>query len=258
MDEIVFQNAFLRKEASEAIPEGFDAATLPLDATKKSKFNWTIEQSALPVIYELDLGLFFDLTNSLPHVAQFQALSFAVDTFVSRVDFPAGCILYKGPILEEDDKIDFLSLLVNALPPHITPFTLQDASHIQDPIHFANMMLKFARAGFKTAFKNPPFSTDSLVWEEGCSRGGYIGSDVSKREKAEDAKVGIVVTDLIEEEKKALLQLIEDGVAFRIIPEERLTTEWDGIDEMIVGEQVGPLTRRMLQGFEAAGGRIVS
>ncbi len=46
---------------------------------------------------------------------------------------------------------------------------------------------------------------------------------------------------------------------FKCIPEELLNEHWEGVDAIIVDpESLGPSGKRMLYGFEAAGGLIVS
>lgn len=50
-----------------------------------------------------------------------------------------------------------------------------------------------------------------------------------------------------------------EGVDYKCIPEELLNEHWEGVDYLIVDpEFLGPAGKRMLYGFEAAGGVIVS
>jgi hypothetical protein len=82
----------------------------------------------------------------------------------------------------------------------------------------------------------------------------------------EDVKLGVCWPQM---EKKrfshyqgfhqALLKLKEKQVSYRLIPEVYLTSEWDGLDELIVcPEGLSPQGIRKLQGFCAAGGTILS
>lgn len=55
-----------------------------------------------------------------------------------------------------------------------------------------------------------------------------------------------------------LYDLKAKGIPFRIISEEKLTEEWEGLDRLIViSEAISPLCKRKLQGFAAAGGEII-
>jgi len=59
--------------------------------------------------------------------------------------------------------------------------------------------------------------------------------------------------------QEAMLALNERNVSFGVTPESRLTTEWDGLDYLIVTSKgVSFQGRRKLQGFCAAGGTVLT
>jgi len=257
-NELIFTHAFQKNHPDECVPDGFDAVVHTIDGRLNSKLDWALTQAALPTLFDLELGLFHELKSPIQHMAQFQALSFSVNKLVSQIDFPAGCILYKGPFIEDQAHIDFLALLVNSLPAHITPFALQDASSIQDPILFANTLLSQQAAGLRLALQNPPFATESLTWNRGTSRGAFIGRELFYKKALAEPSIGLVVHDTVDEFKSTIEKLIAEETAFKIIPEERLTVEWDGLDSLILPKTLLPSTQRKLQGFQAAGGTIFS
>lgn len=57
----------------------------------------------------------------------------------------------------------------------------------------------------------------------------------------------------------AVRALTSRNISFRIIPEEFLINKWDGLNDLIVASiSVGPQCKRKLQGFCAAGGRVLT
>jgi hypothetical protein len=55
----------------------------------------------------------------------------------------------------------------------------------------------------------------------------------------------------------ALAHLQQSGKPYRVVAEEYLTAEWDGLDELLViASSMNPLLQRKLQGFSAAGGTV--
>ena len=57
--------------------------------------------------------------------------------------------------------------------------------------------------------------------------------------------------------REALRRWDEDGLPYRVVSEAQLTMEWDGLDELLVGEKtVSDLGWRQLEGFRAAGGEV--
>jgi hypothetical protein len=63
--------------------------------------------------------------------------------------------------------------------------------------------------------------------------------------------------DFLSKVDQVLSALAEKGVSYRLISESFLTEEWDGIDDLLVLHHCGSLGKRKLQGFCAAGGRVV-
>src|SRR5262249_35923110 len=58
--------------------------------------------------------------------------------------------------------------------------------------------------------------------------------------------------------KKICLQLNDQGIACRMIPEFLMTSAWEGIDDMIfIHQALSPQGKRILQGFSITGGRLI-
>ena len=63
---------------------------------------------------------------------------------------------------------------------------------------------------------------------------------------------------VLEQLDNLFLALQQQGIAYRLICEEKLTEEWDGLDQLIViTDAVSPQGKRRLQGFCAAGGEVL-
>src|SRR5581483_9749631 len=84
---------FERKNNEEKIPEGFNGTTIILNARSESSLEWQKEIEAAnrlkdegyKILFDLDLGLFSHLKHPLTHKNQFQALSYALDHFYTKV-----------------------------------------------------------------------------------------------------------------------------------------------------------------------------
>ncbi len=95
---------------------------------------------------------------------------------------------------------------------------------------------------------------------------GFLGTDCSQINLGEPAAVGVYLpyTDSYKEECWAdlgngLELLQEKGITYRLVSEQQLVADWDGLDYLIVSEKsITPLGKRKLLGFCAAGGTIVT
>jgi hypothetical protein len=141
-----------------------------------------------------------------------------------------------------DVAAEYMQLLAANLTDSIPLYVQLDASGIADPL---------MQARLTTTEKFDPFQLmvqDSLF----CH--------------SKEVKIGVCLPsmDLIpfihyQGLKEALAALIKKKELFRIIPEYSLIHQWDGLDDLIVvSSTIGIQGRRKLQGFCAAGGRILT
>lgn len=132
---------------------------------------------------------------------------------------------------------DYLHRLAALLPEETTPYLEVELS-LDDS--FADQVLLLCRrrfAHFQFRFSHAPLPS-----------GGKIG-------------ISLPADRLFQPTLYAPLfsLLTERGVAFHALPEERLNDHWDGIDHLIIDpETMSETGKRMLHGFEAAGGEIVT
>lgn len=130
---------------------------------------------------------------------------------------------------------EYMVMLSGSLPEALTPSVELDATNVSDAIHRAQLLSKERYPHFA-------FSEENL------------------------ANVGVCMLPLTcyrpsqyKELRTAVQELQKREIPFKFVPESMLTTEWDGLDYLIVNPAVvTPLAKRMLQGFCAAGGTVVS
>lgn len=213
---------------------------LTLDASLASDLQWEQEVSAPHILWELD----FSITQlSPPHLASHQL---AVKHFVETVweahqEKTLGVILYKGkkPLFPLEAFAEYLHHLAALLPDEVPPFALFDCPG--DPLHFSKEIFPHIHLGFR----HSPFGI--LEWGETFRPLRYdmsLGVLLPLREKG-------VAFEMLQK------RLASVQVPYRMIAEPYLTEEWDELDELIVfPDLISPWGLRMVQGFEAAGGKV--
>ncbi|MBM3207819.1 MAG: hypothetical protein FJZ57_04360 [Chlamydiae bacterium] len=161
---------------------------------------------------------------------------------------------------------EYFQRLVSYLPDEALPFCLFDVSEQTDLALLAQLLSKDRFQHILLALKKSTIPAGHLNWEEGCCLGGWIGrgspyfSAVSEVNLAVCLPGDEYMTPSVSESLGVVLQdLSSRGVSYRIIPENLLTEAWDGIDSIIIiSNGLSYQGKRRLQGFCAAGGRVVS
>jgi hypothetical protein len=161
---------------------------------------------------------------------------------------------------------EYFLRLVSYLPDSIVPFVLFDVSEQHNLAFLSQLLSKERFQHILLGIKKSPISLGHLNWEEGACLGGWIGHDSPYFSTLSEVSLGICLpsedsfTSLIEKDLNAVfLELSERQIPFRLIPESLLTEAWDGIDHIIIlSRSVTLQGKRRLQGFCAAGGKVVS
>jgi hypothetical protein len=269
--------------------QGFNTITIFLDGRLKAEMAWesasqiarhAIEKGFL-IFWDLNLGLFDELLQPLANQAQFSSLQLSVNHFVKTLAYEfkkhtMGVSLYRGDmhvkdldseyeIKENVDRllfqqkiaVEYLSLLAAALPGWLDPYLFLDASSYQNPLKFLNPS-RFEP--FKVAVKGSDLPFPVLGWHKN-GLNGFSAEEIFN--PLEIPIIGLCLPigmqDHLDAIEKACAQLLNDSIAFKIIPENNLTAQWDGLEMIIFDPTVlTPQGKRMLQGFCAAGGTAVS
>ncbi len=215
--------------------------SIRLDGSLNSDLVWNITANDPHILWELDFNIKF--LNPAP-LASYQL---AVRIFVESIwekhrENTLGVILYKGaiPPFEMKAFADYLHHIAAGLPDEVPPFALFDC--VGDPLLFSKEIFPHIHLGFRSGPIGP------IQWGETLIPRRY------------DARLGVVLPlckkglqfDEVDECLKELKK-----TPYRLINEPYLTEEWDDLDEIIIfSNLISPWGRRMIQGFEAAGGKV--
>ncbi len=255
------------QDNSESILPGYNSTTVIIDLTKDATLQWENERKRIDSLIQKNLSIVFDLKIDFSNEpCQKQALQFAIEHFIKTLwieyyDHAKGILACKRQMFsdtnERDDFLEHVESLFTHVAFHIPIFLLLDCSQQKDLQKFVELSSKDAFDRFLLALKNPPLLTGRVVWQEGSDVLGYIGRDMANKK-------------LLQREIQTAILFSHDGhcdllptirgldVPFRIIAEKHLTLDWQGIDDLYVcSEHLSNQTKRELEGFKAAGGRIL-
>jgi hypothetical protein len=258
-----------------------------LDWSKEKKAAEQIVASGKYLFWELDLGL--DAFLFTPgDSASFYAFSLAVEEFSKQIwplfqEHTFGLSLYRGPFppvqnfplthweslflewtVEQGGDyplycvqmwVEYLHRLLSFLPETVLPFALIDATQI---VSMAKAAQFFSTARFEhlhLAIKgaNIPFS--GISWEEVREAKSPCAPTLGVLLPSDECLSAPVLESL----QGLLCDLTSKKMPFRIIPEEKLTEQWDGLDELFaISQALSAQGKRKLLGFIAAGGKVLS
>lgn len=162
-----------------------------------------------------------------------------------------------------DAIAEYLDLLAGSLPDAYQVLLLLDASTIDDPVHLANLLSKEAFPRFHLAVKGGVLPIQEMGWEEEGSPLGYIGRQNVRHPILSTSNLAICLSTramfhptLYEALRPAFEEMPKP---FRRIAETHLTTEWGGLDYLVVlPESLSSQGERKLMGFCAAGGTVIN
>jgi len=246
------------------------------------------KQCLEPILWHLDLGLFDRLAHPISHEMQLKSLVLSVRYFVDFVpENSRDVCLYAGDLdfslkypWDEDQKKNFLhwcvengsepenplmkklycrdaateylTILANELPDTITPYLLLDAGSIKDPFECLCLLDPERTERFHRAVKNSSVMTRDLIWGDELSQppassvGIFLPHSFDYQECDADSY------------REAIKALNDSKVPYRLIAEDHLIRDWDGLDILAIdSNSVSMLGMRKVNGFRAAGGRIV-
>jgi len=165
-----------------------------------------------------------------------------------------------------DVGMDYLDILAQSVSDDVECFALLDIADTSDSLLQARLLNTERSDRIRFVVKGGRLPPQDLVWGgENCPFGliGEGSVDSPKENKAALGlcmpEVSIVSSEYYEVLKDVIEQLTEKNIFFRFVSEAKLTTEWDGLDYLIVSEKLlSPFGIRKLQGFCAAGGTVVN
>lgn len=141
-----------------------------------------------------------------------------------------------------DVAAEYMQLLAANLTDSIPLYIQLDALNITDPLKQARLTTSERFDPFTLVIKGSVFSNSTEAKIGICLPSMELIPSIHYR------GLGEILTELISKHKP-----------FRIIPEHSLIHQWDGLDDLIVlSSTIGAQGRRKLQGFCAAGGRVLT
>ncbi|CDR33824.1 hypothetical protein [Criblamydia sequanensis] len=244
------------------------------------------------ILWELDLGLFTGLKFPPDHQGQFATLQFVINHFAEKV-FPLfekhslGVILYSGSLSLESELSKKKGLFDEAIAQYRENHGLNEPDEIcffEIAFRFLEELAKPLRDLVKTFIildlKDTALITEARVLSKENSlkiqiipknakipREGLSveGQKIVYKKDDKLTSLGLLMPKVNQKAKdyklidETLQSLLQKKTSFRLISEEHLITEWKGLDKLIVDPAM--LSKegfRMLQGFSAAGGSILT
>lgn len=215
-----------------------------LDASLASDLNWEISSVPPYTLWHLDFQI---KALSMAHLPSYQL---AVSTFLEKVWEPyresaVGVVLYQGevPPFELEAFADYLHLLASYLPDELPPIALFDCPG--DPLLFSKEIFSHIHLGFRSGPIGVIEWGSALVPRQ---YNGTLGILLPLREKG----------TWFDKVDACLKECDRKGIAYRLIAEPYLTEEWDELAELVIfPELISPWGKRMVRGFEAAGGKSI-
>lgn len=183
------------------------------------------------ILWELQLGFFKDLSFPLGHETEAKAMLLAIDHFIKTIwsEFHAysiGLCLYRGDTQYEPQLFsDYLKYLTLSIPDTIPLY-----------LHFEDTMTPFLEVARRTSRALFP-RFEIRINGEPLPQQGTVGF-------------------LLPSKGDALFATLSPRP--RILTEEYLSSEWDGLDTLYVDSaSLSKEGRRKVQGFIAAGGEVM-
>ena len=266
-----------------------------LDWTKEIMFAQEMISSGKYILWNIDLGL-ATFQFSPNDSAAFYSFSLAMEEFTRTIwakfhSHTFGVVLYRGlfqpshsfpfflwetafsewirdlPLGTYDlycaqILAEYLHRLISFLPDTILPFALVDLKEGYSPAQIAQL---FSKERFEHIHLISNLEGALLNLEAGALRAASVSRLDFPSMYSDPASTGIYLPNdaVLNEDVRMQLdfliaELTAEKTAFRIIPEEKLTEQWDGLDRLIVPKHsLSMQGSRKLQGFIAAGGIVL-
>lgn len=158
----------------------------------------------------------------------------------------------------------YLGMLKDRLSAAVEAFLLLDGSLVNSPIQQELLWSSEVFARFHLVRKGARHTKGGMTWNGVQTSMGAIAIRLPEVIDAEEVRIGLCLpygdAELCLDGSldSALTHLLQCRIPLRIIPEVQLTAQWDQLDCLIVdASAITASGKRMLQGFCAAGGRVV-
>lgn len=139
-----------------------------------------------------------------------------------------------------DVATEYFKGIFSSLPAAIVSYIEYDAAMIKSPLVCAEALVKERYGRIHLIVNNSPFPKSDCAKKGICIPIGILARRFSYQEM-----------------EQFLLNLLKKKEVFRLLTEDNLTSQWDGLDEIyLLPNTISSQGMRKLQGFSAAGGNI--
>ncbi len=165
-----------------------------------------------------------------------------------------------------DVAIEYLGLLATRLPDSLSAYLYLDAACFEgSPVRELQLLNPERFDRFKLALKGHQLPFEVLGWEVPQTQ-GYSGCVAVELPPSLERSIGVCVPPMafthprhFQELETGLQTLKKRAIPFKLIAENDLTSQWDGLDYLLYSPAgLSMQGKRKLQGFCAAGGTAVS
>lgn len=165
-----------------------------------------------------------------------------------------------------DAYVDYLDLLTTKLPVSLQAFAFFDASNLSSSAEILTLFNPESFEHLRCAIKGNLGTIAALAWGKGESSVGSISREPLELLEENEESIGICLppvetaSSVFTSRLTEIMEKLDSrSLSFRVIPETFLTTQWNGLDYLVVdSSSVSDLGLRKLQGFCAAGGIVAS
>lgn len=165
-----------------------------------------------------------------------------------------------------DVLIEYLALLVNRIPDHLPVYLYLDVASIaHSPIDQLQILNpeRFDRLHLILKGSSLPFN--AWGWEQPTPL-GYVGQTIRNLPSDTPHSIGLCIPPFnfyhshhYQGLKEGIAALQQQSLPFKLIAENQLTIQWDGLDYLLyTSAGLSGQGKRKLQGFCAAGGTVIA
>lgn len=200
-----------------------------------------------------------------------------LSNWLQEINSPLASIDFSQLIRQEEGKqlvrlycrdvaIEYLALLATRVPDSLPAYLFLDAHLLHRSLLNEMQILNPERYDrLHLVLKGHQLPFDAMGWETPTVQ-GYSGISSVNLPEAQEISIGVCIPPMhfyqfqhYEGLDEGILTLKQRSIAFKLIAENHLTSQWDGLDYLLYSP--AGLTvqgKRKLQGFCAAGGTVVS
>ncbi len=238
-----FEQCFLR-DGKPFYPTRKTVESISLDLSRTSSLKWGSVQSDRLILWELKTDL-WDL--AFPDEGEIRAFEQAIDHFIDTLFNPEksfGVLLYKGGL---NFPRDLVKSIAARLPDEAFPFLALDGSgYTSEQLLCLLRREELIHFGLIIKGGEHPYALPAIGWDQASPFGVYGDAELLPQLEIPLAlcqpKVG---------------EFTLPSEICRVIPEELLIYEWEGVDELIVPQSISSEGQRKVNGFLAAGGKVL-